>query len=295
MISFAAYLYRDVLDSAQGPIAKLEAGTMPLAHQTAPAYQANAYLRSELSEHRPTNTLYGAADGTGSADDPMTARHKAISEALERWAFMDSSHHAAARSKYFFELDSSTNGMAAFPGFKWQARRSAHLEALERWAVISWWDGRLKASVTRAPFADVGLVRIEHDQKGEVVILFHKSAAGHVAYGHAAGHSVAAAAAKAAVELARAEFVIARYRARGGLAKIGSFCERRCIHFSTAEGHRQFLEKAYAAPTRKAPEWKVLFDGEIPGPWSKYATVWRQVVEMPTYAFLDAKEDFFLW
>ena len=55
--------------------------------------------------------------------------------------------------------------MAASPGFKWQARGRAYFEALERWALIGWWDGRLKASVTQAPYPNVGLVRIEHGQE----------------------------------------------------------------------------------------------------------------------------------
>ncbi|HZZ57497.1 MAG TPA: hypothetical protein VFE31_06680 [Opitutaceae bacterium] len=292
MLSLAPFLYRHVSAEHRGPIAKVEADKVSLPNH--PLYQANAYLRPDLNGGRPSTTVYGSADGTGSSDNPAVAQHKAISEALERWAFMESAHAEPTRSKYCFDLDPTTNGMAAFPGFKHQARKGARMEALERWAIISWWDGRLAAKVTRAPYLNVGMVRIEHDQDGEVVILYHKSAAGHVAYGHAAGSNLPSAAARAAIELARSEYVIARYRARGGLAKIGNFMERRAIHFSTPEGHSQFLERVNSSPDKAAPQWKTRFDGEIEGPWSQFATVWRHAVEMPTYEYLNPNNNFFL-
>lgn len=292
MISLAPFLYRHISVEHKGPIAKVEADKVSLPNH--PLYQANAYLRPDLIGGKPAAAVYGSADGTGSSDNPAIAQHKAISEALERWAFMETANTEPARSKYFFHLDPTSNGMAAFPGFKSQARKAARMEALERWALISWWDGRLSAKVSRAPYLNVGMVQIEHDQEGEVVILYHKSAAGHVAYGHAAGSTTATAAARAAIELARAEYVIARYRARGGLAKVSNFLERRAIHFSTPEGHSQFLERVNSAPSKPAPQWQTLFDGEIAGPWSEFATVWRHAVAMPTYDFLNPNENFFL-
>ena len=41
--------------------------------------------------------------------------------------------------------------------------------------------------------------------------------------------------------------------------------------------------------------WKVLFDGELPGAWSKYATVWRVVPAMPSRDYLDPKSTCFFW
>ena len=291
MLSFAPHLYRDVLTARGGPIAKVDAAKVEKTNH--PAFLANAYLRADLAS--PSNhVIYSNTDGSGSADNRAVAQHMAISEALERWACRQTLNSGDAR-KYFFHLDPSSNGMAAFPGFKWQARRRARFEALERWAMIGWWDGSLKGQVSQAPYPDVGMVRIEHDQPGEVVVLFHKSSGGHVAYGHAAGRTLISAAAKAAIELGRSEYVLAKYRARGAMAKITNFYEERCLHFSTPEGHSQFLRKAYAVPSKPTPAWRVLFDGEVAGPWSKYATVWRQVVQMPTYAFFDRQESFFLW
>jgi hypothetical protein len=291
MLSFAPYLYKDVFSARGGPIDKVDAGKVQMTHH--PEYLANAYLRSDLAS-KSKHTIYGNTDGSGSSDNPAVAQHMAISEALERWAFRQTLNSEKAR-KFFFHIDPSSNGMAAFPGFKWQARRRARFEALERWAIIGWWDGSLKGRVSEAPYPGVGMVRIEHEQDGEVVILFHKSEGGHVAYGHAGGSTLVSAAARAAIELARSEFVLTQYRARGGLAKITNFYEQRCLHFSTPEGHSEFLRKAYSAPSKPAPPWRLLYDGEVPGPWAKYAAVWRHVVQMPSYAFLDARETVFLW
>jgi hypothetical protein len=37
------------------------------------------------------------------------------------------------------------------------------------------------------------------------------------------------------------------------------------------------------------------FDGEIPGPWSRWATVWRHAVVMPTDEYLNPHSNFFFW
>ncbi len=186
--------------------------------------------------------------------------------------------------------------MAAFPGlFRSQAARRARLEALERYAVISWWDGRFDAEIRPSPFPGVELVRIQHNAgEGEVVILVQKTRAG-VSYGHAAGGTVTSAALRAAVELARADFVITAHRAKGALSQVANFLERRALHFSTELGYAQFRERLARPADRPAPRWNPVFDGEIPGPWSRWTTVWRCAVAMPTRDYLEPRSDFFFW
>lgn len=128
-----------------------------------------------------------------------------------------------------------------------------------------------------------------------MVVLFHKSAAGHVSYGHAGGINLVAATSRAAVELTRAEFALTRHRARGALVSITNCFEQRCLYFSSREGHSEFLQRVFASPDKPAPVWRTIFDGEIAGPWSKWATVWRHCVEMPTHDFLNRGENFFFW
>lgn len=293
MFSLAPLFYRNVFSDEGGPIARTQSSETQIFDQ--PSYQVGAFLRPDLVRRRKQNVMYGAADGTGSAGDLAVAKHLAISEALERWAYHET-HCSAERGKYGFLVDRSSNGMAAFPGFKWQARRRARFEALERYALIGWWDRRLNATIQCAPYPDVGLVRIQHGQDfGEVVVLYHRAPSGFVAYGHAAGSSLATATSRAVVELVRCEMVIARYRAMGALADVSESFERRCLYFSTPQGFAEFSERTRADANKPAPRWTTVFDGEIPGPWSRWATVWRHCVEMPTGDFLDRNKNFFFW
>ncbi len=293
MLSLAAMRYRDVFAEDGGPIERVMTSDCSILGQR--QKQANAYLRPELSVGKQTHAVYGQADGTGSAVSPAVACHMAISEALERWAFL-ATHGSREGGRYGFKVDRSSNGMAAFPGlFSSQAAKRARMEALERYALISWWDGRFSAERAASPFPGVELVRIHHNAgEGEVVILVQRTRAG-VSYGHAAGRTLASAAVKAAVELARADFVITAHRAKGALVKAANFLERRALYFSTDEGYGQFQDRLRTGPERPAPRWDPVFDGEIPGPWSRWATVWRCAVAMPTNDFLEPQANFFFW
>jgi len=293
MFSLAPFLYRNVFADEGGPIARTQSSAVQIFDQ--PSYQVGAFLRPELMQGERAPVMYSSADGTGSAGNPATAKHIAISEALERWAYHET-HDSPERGKYGFLVDRSSNGMSAFPGFKWQARRRARFEALEHYALIGWWDRQLNAKVQCAPYPDVGLIRIQHGQDfGEVVILFHRAPTGFVAYGHAAGSTLATATSRAVVELMRCEMVISRYRSMGGLADISNYFEKRCLYFSTPEGFAEFHERTRADANKPATRWKTAFDGEIPGPWSQWATVWRHCVEMPCGDFLDRNKNFFFW
>ncbi|MDD3180556.1 MAG: hypothetical protein PHQ04_09415 [Opitutaceae bacterium] len=294
MLSLAPINYRDIFSSEGGPIERISSGSVEvMGKQT---YQANAFLASGLVTSKQTASVYGNADGTGSSDSPQVARHMAISEALERWAFYSASQ-GPERVKYRFDVDYSTNGMAAFPGFfKYQARKRAYFEALERWALVSWWSGHLNASVVGDALFGMTAVRLEHNAGiGEVAILFRRSAAGHVSYGYSAGSSFRTAVARAAVELARNEFVVSFYKLRNAALEVPNAFERRCLYFAGEEGHGEFLRRVFDRKPRRQAAWSVLFDGEIIGPWSKYTTVWRVVPEMPSRDFLDPQCSFFFW
>jgi len=294
MFSLAAINYRDVFTSDGGPIERVSSGSIDVLGKQ--AHQANAYLAAGLIRSKPALSVYGNADGTGASNSAQVARHMAISEALERWAFYDLSAGDES-SKYGFDVDNSTNGMAAFPGlFKFQARKRAHLEALERWALVSWWSGLMHASVVGDAMLGVTALRLEHGAKfGEVAILFRRSAAGHVSYGYSAGSTFRTAAARAAVELARNEFVVGYYKLRSAVRDVPNCFERRCLYFAGEEGHAEFLRRVFDRKPHRGAEWSVLFDGELPGPWTKYATVWRVVPTMPSRDYLDPKCSCFFW
>jgi len=294
VLSLAAIRYRNIFARYGGPIERILTSCSPVFNR--PAYQATAYLKPGLIEKKPAWLIYGHADGTGAShQSPVIAEHKAISEALERWAY-DAAYRSSEREKYGFDRDWSTIGMAAFPGFKWQARRCAYLEALERWALISWWDRRLKSSIVPSPYPNLTVIRIEHSYQGEVVVMFSKSPGDNICYGHASGENLTSAIDHAANELVRGQLVLDKYRASNPptTSKMHYF-ERRLLYFTTREGHAEFLDRVYSPPQKPAVAWRTIFDGEIVGPWSKWTTVWRHCVEMPTLEYLDRDKNFFLW
>jgi hypothetical protein len=294
MFSLAALNYRDILTSDGGPIDRICSGTIDVMGRKEP--QANAYLKPGLIRGKPALSVYGNADGTGSNRSAQIARHMAISEALERWAYYETAQGENA-AKFGFDLDNSTNGMAAFPGlFKAQARKRAYHEALERWALISWWSGHMRAAVVGDAMFGVTALRLEHSAKfGEVALLFRRSAAGQVSYGYSAGSTFATAMARAAVELARNEFVVSYYKLRSAVSEVPNYFERRCLYFAGEAGHAEFLRRVFDRKPHNDAAWSVKFDGEIAGAWSKYATVWRVVPEMPSRDYLDPKCEFFFW
>ena len=70
--------------------------------------------------------------------------------------------------------------------------------------------------------------------------------------------------------------------------------ERRCLHFSTPEGHAEVRARLARRKWRSSGA-RVAFDGEITGPWTEYTCVWRVVLAPPTEAFLDSSQTFFYW
>ena len=210
------------------------------------------------------------------------------------------------RDLYGFDRDSSSNGMAAFPGLlASQCRTKAYWEALERYCVIAWWDGRLTASERPTPWPEVHAVQIEHPlRRGVMVILYKKCTPGDFfSYGHAAGRDFASASQRASIELCRNEYVLRCFRAThpsftaDDLPEIKDIFERRLVFFSLPNGHALFQEhlRLPVQTRRPATPPKVMFDGPILGPWSRYATVWRVAFELPTESCMGPRLDFFFW
>ena len=294
MLNFAALKYRRALAESGGPIARIV--STPVSIYGHSMFQAGAFLAAGLSPRKPAFGKGTEADGTGSSESPFIARNMAVSEAIERWAFHCEYAGPNAR-RYGFEEDGTSTGMAAYPGpFKIQARKHAHLEALALLSLVAWWDGQIDASPILSPFRGIETLRLHHPANfGEVVMVYRKSKSGHVSYGHAAGNSLASATTRAVVELARNEFIITCHKLCGRTRPISNYLERRCLHFASPDGHQEFLAHLEAGPNKAAPTWDPYYDGEIAGPWSRYATVWRTALRMPTQDFLDPRLNFFYW
>ncbi len=294
MLSLAAFKYRRALAESGGPIARIASSPVSIFGRN--IHQADAFLTPGLSPRKPAFGKEAEPDGSGSSECPQIARNIAVSEAIERWALHTEYAGPNAR-RYGFAEDCSSNGMAAFPGFfKNQARSRAHLEALELLAMVAWWDGHIDASPDSSPLPGIDRLRLHHPANfGEVVIVYRKSRSGHVSYGYAAGTSMAGATTRAIVELARNELIISCHKICSRTKPVSNYLDRRCLYFASPEGHQEFLSRVESGPNKSAPQWEPHYDGEIAGPWSRYATVWRTALRMPTQDFLDPRLNFFYW
>jgi len=275
MLSLASFRYRNVLAADGGPIEKIESGSFPVRGRR--VILANARLRPGLVR-KPPMALFSDADGTGTHPNAAIARHKAVSEALERWAF-----HSLVRSEYAadygFDLDPSSTGMSAFPGLRRrQARRTSVLEAVERFSLCAWWEGRIAARPFQTDWPGVSAVAIESPLGGITVVVYARTDWGGYVYGHAAEESFGAACEHAVVELARHEWVLRSSCLAGMVGQRPAptnIFERRCLFFASDEGHDLFQERIHQPVTGGMVRPEVICDRDIPGPWDDYATVWR--------------------
>ncbi len=295
MFSLASLRYRSVMASRGGPIEHIELGEFPMYGRR--LFQSNACLRAGLVPRGRAN-LYSDVDGSGTHDSPMVARHMAVSEALERWAY-----HATVRSdrceEFGFDVDETSNGMAAFPGLsKAPARRSAVLESLERFCLLHWWEGELDGQLRDTEWPGVSALAFEPPLGGVAVLLFARSEWGFHVYGHAAAESFTRACEKAMIELTRQEWVTRTRLLAMGVGEVKPLTERmekRSWFFATEEGHELFRERLGRKSSGRTPKPEIISDREITGPWSNYTTVWRFVLRPPSRRFMEEDERYFFW
>jgi hypothetical protein len=262
-------------------------------------YQANAWLSDKVVSRRQKFALYSDADGTGTAETPMVARYMAISETMERWAYRVKVR-ANDRELYGFDIDESSNGMAAFPGlFHTEARKRAMLEAVERATIIAWWEGALDGEVRATEWPGISaLVLPSPIGVGVTVVAFREVRPDCFAYGQGAAVNYFGACERAVMELARNEYVLGLRRVSLGLAEQeapSDLFERRCLFFSTAEGHALFQERINRKISGPRFKSEVICDAEIEGPWTEYASVWRVLIRPATTEFLANSERYFFW
>jgi len=299
MLNLAAFRYRNILSSAGGPVEQIEmADTQVLGQRQ---FAANVRLRPGLAGSSVSGSVFSTANGSGIAPSPMVARFMGISEALERWAHWQL-HNSTRRNRYGFDVDPSSNGMGAFPGlFRRQARTSALMEATERFNLLNWWEGRLPASESATRWPGVSSATICSAAPGVTVVLFKRTEEGFFAYGHGAAMDHEGACRKAASEMERHAQVVSRFalahagKIRDQLPADAHPIERRTLFFATEAGHELFLERLRSRPSKPLAEPRLIFDGAVPGPWSRYADVWRVVYMPPSDRFLGPDENYFLW
>lgn len=293
MLNLAPLRYRNILVENGGVVGRLESGPFPVRGRT--LRLANAWLAPGLIR-KGTLVLYGDADGSGIDAIAAVARHKAVSEALERWAF-----HSVVRSEraaeFGFDVDPSTTGMSAFPGWSRRAgRRKALLEAVERFSLCAWWEGLVGARQFETDWPGVSSIAIDGPFSGICVVAWACTEWGGYVYGHAAEESFGAACASAVLELARHEGLLrAAWLASvsGKPPQPTHLFERRCLFFASDRGHELFMERVHRSREGPRPRVEVICDAHIPGPWDEYATVWRFALRPPSDGYLRGGEEYF--
>jgi hypothetical protein len=71
--------------------------------------------------------------------------------------------------------------------------------------------------------------------------------------------------------------------------------ERRALFFASPEGHALFQERLQRKAAGPRYSAKIVLDAEIRGPWSRYASVWRVLIDPPSTTFLLNTEKYFFW
>ncbi len=277
---------------------------------------------------------FDAPDGAGTHEIQQVACHMAISEAIERWALHHLRAHGVT-DRYGLDLDPSSNGFSAFPGLTSRpARRKAMAEAVERHCLLCWWEGLLHHHPLPDPSPGVKAIRLENPfGRRAVAVVWGIHRGLHYTYGFGEGKDVGEACRRSLIERDRCSAIIDHHlegRRNDSLrdpdiAAVADPFERRILHFSRARGFRLFHERlkrdcttpakrganlrppapspsdGSGLPTRRLGDGDpgakpaIHFDGNIPGPWSRYATVWRTVIVPPTRRHLEDGVEFFFW
>ncbi len=233
------------------------------------------YLQEDECGKIPVFHLYKNAHGFAALHLKHLAFYKAISEALERWAFLVNKN----------AIDVATTcGFAAYSSFfKRPARKISELEAIERWSVSSWWHcklgHRLLPKINNIDAVEI----ITPFNCVSVVVLFSEpflslSQKESRAYGFASGATTRDAYNKALVELDTNYHVLKNRKDNYFNASMHRY-EKRILFFSSKDGQKIFFQRLKKSVKRGYPVPKKIFDREVLGPWSKYATVWQTVYQ----------------
>jgi len=236
--------------------------------------------------------LYESGLYEGAAPSKFIAARKALCEGLERWAY-HASRASAERSRYGFDKNDSTDGMAAYPGIiRNRARMHAYSEALERWAIQHWWAGLTSAAELKLK-APMSGIRVNVRSPLQVVILWTDSPVR--TYGFACSDTLQGALDRALVELSRNVDVLEWFK-KSSTEEPTALLERRLLHFSAPDGIRAFedrVSRSVSAPRKEIELPRIRVDAEVKGAWSRYVRVWRVDFERDSRALDNGELEWF--
>ena len=234
--------------------------------------------------HRPnwakSSKIYRNAEGSGTSEFKNIAVYKAISEALERWAFylcVDD------REKEFrFDDNPTTCGMAAFPSLlSKSARKIAKAEAIERYAIHQFNKSQLPIIEHQTYFPNLKHYQIVVPDNDIKVSLLSYLKDGFYIYSFAGGYNLEESFSRAMTELDRNDRVMTKaYSSNKKFNELEEAVDRTIFFYSTHEGYQNFSELINKAPKRISnSNPKILCDKEMKGEWNEYTKIWRYLIE----------------
>ncbi len=279
-MNLAKWKYAAAMKERGGPIDRITQKKIDFFGTT--AFETYAYLDLEKTRFpNSENLIYGSAHGSGTALKMKDSIHRAISEALERWAWHETrnaSFQAGKKKQLGFEVNGSTDGFAAYPGFfPGSARKYALFEAAERWAISHWWEEKLTHFLPTEIEFGIKILQIALAISDCCVTILWKDFDQFRAYGFAAAKSLELAKEKSLVELSRNIRVLSDCRlGKIDSSKLSSINEARLAFFASKEGAARFdqrVQKKLVAP--EPLEMRLIVDSPVVGEWTRYTHVWR--------------------
>ncbi len=288
--NLAPFKYSKLGRSNNEPISNLK--SVKLANGLYESYaDLNDSIRKTLKISRMKYQVYSDHDGTGTDKFLYLSRYKAISEALERWAY-HSCRISPQRSEFGFDLDDSTTGIAAFPSFSYiKAKKHSLYEAYERWLLRFWWESDqinilelTPNSLTESNF-HIGLSNLKGytllgpDKNLHFSLLSCKTTKGLWAYGFAVRSRLNQSINAAFVELTRNKAVLEQWAQFKPLKQTSNLFEQRLLYFSEESGRRLFESRIENSINTKHI-WNIKLPNivtnlELRGEWSNFTKVWR--------------------
>lgn len=272
--NLAPFFYRDLYDE-KNIISKIQCNTIT-SLQGRKEIEALVFLAKDLvPEWAHQSSFYSNADGSGTSEFTNVAIHKAMSEALERWAFYETIE--TYPTSFSYDENPSSTGIAAFPSFfTYQARKNAWFEAVERWAVHEFWRGNLPVVEHFSGNEQLRYFEVKTNLSGVVVTIVMHNNGNKCFYAFAAAQNLRESLNHSLIELFRN---IRSFKMSDKLRNLDQSLkdinDQRIIFFSSEEGSSLFLEKIEGAPKKISSIPILICDQEIKGPWTKYTKVWR--------------------
>jgi len=239
--------------------------------------------------------------GGGWSSDKTQSQCKAVTEAIERWAFRYYSLHAPNEAG--LDVDPTTNGFAALPSLVGEETvlMNAYCESLERWALSRMWDDRdiffREASIEneklRNLFADfnghlhcfkAALMANNHDGLPPRVVYFYlcvfETDTGGAIPGSACGEDHQNTLERATLESYNHVIAYERMKKRQ-LALFTDIAEQRLYFFANHKnGYNMVKERIKQIADSKIHDTpKILLSKRLRGPWDPEVFVHRVLVK----------------